>query len=134
MRSPAPSRSTDPASTGCANASGPNRTLYGYHASGQLEVIHDPIGAGNLASARHRLRYHFDTAGLAIATDDANAGHSETFHDGIGNVRFALNERMQILPVTPRLTRRLGIAHRQRAGLDGATQSVLKVLSVFRQL
>jgi len=46
----------------------------------------------------------------------------------------ALNERMQILPITPRLTRRLGIAHRQRAMLDGATQSVLQVLTTFRQL
>jgi hypothetical protein len=40
---------------------------------------------------------------------------------------------MRILPVTPKLTRRVGIAHRQPALLDGATLSVLKVLTAFRQ-
>ena len=47
---------------------------------------------------------------------------------------MARNDRMQIVPVTPKLTRRVGIAHRQHAVLDGATQSVLKVLTGFRQL
>jgi DNA-binding transcriptional LysR family regulator len=46
----------------------------------------------------------------------------------------APDERMQVLPMVPKLTRRLGIAHRQPCVLDGATQSVLKVLTTFRQL
>lgn len=45
----------------------------------------------------------------------------------------ALDERVQILPLVPRLTRWQAIAHRQRGMLDGATQSVLKVLNTFRQ-
>ena len=40
---------------------------------------------------------------------------------------------MQILPVSPKLTRRVGIAHRQHALLDGATLSVLEVLKSFSQ-
>jgi len=43
------------------------------------------------------------------------------------------NDRMQILPVSPKLTRRVGIAHRQHALLDGATLSVLEVLKSFSQ-
>jgi DNA-binding transcriptional LysR family regulator len=43
------------------------------------------------------------------------------------------DERMKILPVTPKLTRRVGIAHRPHALLDGATLSVLEVLTSFRQ-
>ncbi|MDP9996008.1 DNA-binding transcriptional LysR family regulator [Variovorax boronicumulans] len=46
----------------------------------------------------------------------------------------ALNQRMQVLLITPKLTRRLGIAHRLPGVIDGATQSVLKVLRTFRQL
>ncbi|MFM9927445.1 LysR family transcriptional regulator [Variovorax sp. H27-G14] len=45
----------------------------------------------------------------------------------------AIDERVQVLPLLPRLTRWQGIAHRQHAALDGATQSVLKVLTTFRQ-
>ncbi|RYZ12428.1 MAG: LysR family transcriptional regulator [Comamonadaceae bacterium] len=44
----------------------------------------------------------------------------------------AVDERMQMLPLTPRLTRRLGIAHRQASSLDGATSSVIETLSKFR--
>ena len=59
----------------CASTDGPNRTLYGYHASGQLQVIHDPIGAGvQWGNPHHQLRYHFDTAGFVIAIDDPDAG------------------------------------------------------------
>jgi len=35
--------------------------------------------------------------------------------------------------VSPKLTRRVGIAHRQHALLDGATLSVLEVLKTFSQ-
>jgi RHS repeat-associated protein len=84
------------AGTTCARDDGPNRTLYGYHASGQLEVVHDPLGVeGAWASLRHQLRYHFDTAGQLSAIDDPDAGHSETFYDGIGNVVKTINARGQ---------------------------------------
>jgi DNA-binding transcriptional LysR family regulator len=43
------------------------------------------------------------------------------------------DERMQILPLSPPLTRRLGIAHRPRPSLDGATESVLQILERFSQ-
>ncbi|VTU12914.1 Morphology and auto-aggregation control protein [Variovorax sp. SRS16] len=44
-----------------------------------------------------------------------------------------LDERLQVLPLSPRLVRRLGIAHRPRASQDGATESVLRILETFRQ-
>jgi len=43
------------------------------------------------------------------------------------------DERMRMLPLRPTLVRRLGIAHRPRGGLDGATESVLKILETFSQ-
>jgi DNA-binding transcriptional LysR family regulator len=43
------------------------------------------------------------------------------------------DERMRMLPLRPPLVRRLGIAHRPRAGLDGATESVLQILERFSQ-
>ena len=43
------------------------------------------------------------------------------------------HEQVVVLPISPRLTRRLGIAHRARSGLDGATLRVLEVLGEFRQ-
>jgi DNA-binding transcriptional LysR family regulator len=45
----------------------------------------------------------------------------------------ALRDQVQVLPITPKLTRRLGIAHRARGSLDGATARVLDVLMAFRQ-
>lgn len=44
-----------------------------------------------------------------------------------------VGERMRILPLSPPLTRRLGIAHRPRPSLDGATESVLQILERFSQ-
>lgn len=43
------------------------------------------------------------------------------------------HDQMVALPIAPKLTRRLGIAHRVRSGLDGATLRVLEVLGEFRQ-
>lgn len=87
---------TDLAGAGCANANGAHRTLYAYHASGQLEFIHDPVGvATSFGTANHTLRYSFDTAGNVIAIDDPDAGHSETYYDGVGNVTTTLNARLQ---------------------------------------
>jgi len=44
-----------------------------------------------------------------------------------------LPDRMQLRPLRPALTRRLGIAHRPIAGLDAATRGVLELLAEFAQ-
>ncbi|MEJ1163182.1 LysR family transcriptional regulator [Variovorax sp. CCNWLW186] len=79
---------------------------------------------------RARIELNYDAAIRSLVA----AGYGAALLPLQQSTDAALNERMQILPVTPRLTRRLGIAHRQRATLDGATLSVLKVLTEFRQL
>ena len=90
-----PQRS-DLAGVACARGGAPNRTLFTYHASGALEVVRDPIGVDRLwTSARHQLRYRYDTAGQVIAIDDPDAGHSKTFYDGVGNVVRTVNARSQ---------------------------------------
>jgi hypothetical protein len=39
--------------------------------------VRDPIAVDQLwTSARHQLRYRYDTAGQVIAIDDPDAGHS----------------------------------------------------------
>lgn len=45
----------------------------------------------------------------------------------------AQSPRMQVLPLSPRLTRRLAIAHRATASLDGATRQVIETLVGFRE-
>ena len=57
----------------------------------------------------------------------------DAINGGSAEADAALGERMQILPIVPKLTRRLCIAHRPRALLDGATLRVLEVLAGFRQ-
>ena len=79
---------------------------------------------------RARIELNYDAAIRSLVA----AGYGAALLPLQQSTDAALNERMQILPVTPRLTRRLGIAHRHRATLDGATLSVLKVLTEFRQL
>lgn len=41
--------------------------------------------------------------------------------------------RLKVLPLKPRLVRRLGIAHRTQASLDGSTERVIETLVRFRQ-
>jgi DNA-binding transcriptional LysR family regulator len=41
--------------------------------------------------------------------------------------------RVKVLPLKPRLVRRLGIAHRAQASLDGSTERVVETLVRFRQ-
>ena len=79
---------------------------------------------------RARIELNYDAAIRSLVA----AGYGAALLPLQQTTDAALNERMQILPITPKLTRRLGIAHRQRAMLDGATQSVLQVLTTFRQL
>ncbi|TMA33732.1 MAG: hypothetical protein E6J87_09175 [Deltaproteobacteria bacterium] len=86
----------DLAGVSCARSGGPNRTLYAYHASGRLAAVRDPVGVDSQwTSARHQLRYGYDTASLVIAIDDPDAGHSETFYDGVGNAVKTVNARGQ---------------------------------------
>ena len=81
----------------CARGSAPNRTLYTYHPSGGLEALYDPVGvdAGGI-DPRHALFYRYDSAGQVIAIDDPDAGHSETFYDGVGNAVKTVNARSQV--------------------------------------
>jgi RHS repeat-associated protein len=85
------------AEVACARSGDPNRTLYAYHASGGLEAVRDPIGADReWTSARHQLRYRYDSAGLLMAVDDPDAGSSATFYDGVGNPVGTINARGQL--------------------------------------
>ena len=79
---------------------------------------------------RARIELNYDAAIQSLVA----AGYGAALLPLQQTADAALNARMQVLPITPRLTRRLGIAHRQPSVLDGATQSVLKVLTTFRQL
>ncbi|MFH0133048.1 LysR family transcriptional regulator [Variovorax sp. VaC1] len=79
---------------------------------------------------RARIELNYDAAIQSLVA----AGYGAALLPLQQTADAAPNARMQVLPISPKLTRRLGIAHRQRATLDGATQSVLKVLTTFRQL
>lgn len=80
-------------------------------------------------SPRARIELNYDAAIRSLVA----AGYGAALLPLQQTTDAALNERMHILPVSPKLTRRLGIAHRPRAALDGATLSVLKVLAAFSQ-
>jgi DNA-binding transcriptional LysR family regulator len=80
-------------------------------------------------SPRPRIELNFDAAMLALVA----AGYGAAvlpLHQPVG---ADFNERLQVLPLRPKLTRHLGIAHRPRATLDGATESVLQILERFSQ-
>lgn len=79
---------------------------------------------------RARIELNYDAAILSLVA----AGYGAALLPLQQTADAALGERMQVLPITPKLTRRLGIAHRLPGVIDGATQSVLKVLTTFRQL
>ncbi len=78
---------------------------------------------------RARIELNYDAAMRSLVA----AGYGAALLPLQQSTDTARNDRMRILPVTPKLTRRVGIAHRQPAMLDGATLSVLKVLTMFRQ-
>ncbi|MDM0034993.1 LysR family transcriptional regulator [Variovorax sp. J22P271] len=80
-------------------------------------------------SPRPRIELNFDAAMLALVA----AGYGAAvlpLHQPVG---ADFNERLQVLPLSPKLTRHLGIAHRPRATLDGATECVLQILERFSQ-
>jgi DNA-binding transcriptional LysR family regulator len=80
-------------------------------------------------SPRPRIELNFDAAMLALVA----AGYGAAVLPVHQPVGADFNERLQVLPLSPKLTRHLGIAHRSRASLDGATESVLQVLERFGQ-
>ncbi|MDM0039185.1 LysR family transcriptional regulator [Variovorax sp. J22G21] len=80
-------------------------------------------------SPRARIELNYDAAMRSLVAAGYGAAVLPVQH----GTDAALNGRMQILPLSPKLTRRLGIAHRAKASLDGATQSVVDTLMEFRQ-
>ncbi len=78
---------------------------------------------------RARIELNYDAAIRSLVA----AGYGAALLPLQPTTDAALGERMQILPIVPKLTRRLCIAHRPRALLDGATLRVLEVLAGFRQ-
>lgn len=80
-------------------------------------------------SPRARIELNYDAAIRSLVA----AGYGAALLPLQQTTDAPLNGRMQILPMSPRLVRRLGIAHRPRPTLDGATQSVLEILARFRQ-
>ncbi|MDM0002361.1 LysR family transcriptional regulator [Variovorax sp. J22P240] len=78
---------------------------------------------------RPRIELNFDAAMLALVA----AGYGAAVLPVHQPVGADFNERLQVLPLSPKLTRHLGIAHRPRPSLDGATESVLQVLERFGQ-
>jgi RHS repeat-associated protein len=82
----------DPA---CASA---DRTFYTYEASGEIATIYDAIAvsSGVFDDASHYLRYHYDTLGRIIQTDDPDAGTRYAAYDHLGNAIRATNARGQV--------------------------------------
>jgi DNA-binding transcriptional LysR family regulator len=80
-------------------------------------------------SPRARIELNYDAAIRSLVA----AGYGAALLPLQQTTDAPLNERLQILPLSPRLVRRLGIAHRPRSTLDGATESVLQILARFRQ-
>jgi RHS repeat-associated protein len=82
----------DPA---CASA---DRTFYTYEASGEVATIYDAIAvsSGVFDDASHYMRYHYDTLGRIIQTDDPDGGTTYAAYDHLGNATRATNARGQI--------------------------------------
>jgi len=80
-------------------------------------------------SPRARIELNYDAAIRSLVA----AGYGAALLPLQQSTDAPLNERMQLRPLSPRLVRRLGIAHRARGTLDGATRRVLEVLGQFRQ-
>lgn len=78
---------------------------------------------------RARIELNDDAAMRSLVA----AGYGAAVLPRLQTIDDSLDQRLQVLPLRPRLTRRVGIAHRPRASLDGATESVLRILENFRQ-
>ncbi len=78
-------------------------------------------------SPRPRIELNFDAAMKSLVA----AGYGAAVLPVNPSVDVKADPRVQVLPLSPKLTRHLGIAH--RPSLDGATETVLKILSDFSQ-
>ncbi len=78
---------------------------------------------------RARIELNYDAAIRSLVA----AGYGAALLPMQTAAEEALDDRVRLLPPSPRLTRRLGIAHRARGTLDGATASVIDTLMLFRQ-
>ncbi|MET0542056.1 MAG: LysR family transcriptional regulator [Variovorax sp.] len=78
---------------------------------------------------RARIELNYDVAIRSLVA----AGYGAAMLPLTPSTDDAWRERVQILPLSPKLTRRLGIAHRAKATLDGATERVIETLAGFRQ-
>jgi len=79
---------------------------------------------------RARIELNYDAAIFSLVS----AGYGAALLPMQESTDLAAQQgRTVSLPITPKLIRRLGIAHRARSGLDGATLRVLGVLNEFRQ-
>ncbi|RQO41409.1 LysR family transcriptional regulator [Variovorax sp. KBW07] len=76
---------------------------------------------------RARLELNYDAAIRSLVA----AGYGAAVLPLQSNPEAVPNERVQVLPLMPKLAWRLGMAHRPRAMLDGATLNVLDVLTGF---
>ena len=85
--------------------------------------------AGAGCSPRARIELNFDAAIRSLVA----AGYGAALLPLQASTDAALTGRFQILPLSPKLTRRLGIAHRTKASLDGATERVIETLRGFGQ-
>ena len=95
----------------CGRAGEPNRTLYGYHGNGRLEIVYDAfaVEGASWTDPRHHLRYHFDGVGNVTRVDDPDAGVSVSDYDGAGNLVRSVNardqERVHVYDALDRLVR-----------------------------
>ena len=72
-------------------------TFYTYEATGEISTIYDAIANDpanpDYTSPARYLRYHYDTLGRVIQTDEPNTGSSSAEYDHQGNVTSTTNVR-----------------------------------------
>ena len=77
----------------CINT--PDSTFYSYEPTGEISTIYDAIATstGDYASPARYLRYHYDTVGRVIQTDEPNTGAGYAEYDHQANVIRTTNVR-----------------------------------------
>jgi len=78
---------------------------------------------------RARIELNYDAAMRSLVA----AGYGAAILPIQQSADAEIADRVQMVPLSPPLTRRLSIAHRPRDSLDGATESVLQILRTFAQ-
>ena len=84
--------------------------------------------AGHAPRARIELNYDAAIRSLVVA------GYGCTLLPLQPSTDAAPGARIQVLPLSPKLTRRVGIAQRAKPHTDAATERVIEVLKEFRQV